>query len=132
MSGAVQHPYSEFQQWLDRYKDSYTKYRTTGDASQRTIYEKSKAYLDDYLAAREQEAAQNTEMLKKYVEEVAGEDPTTQSKRITDAVANGPKQYDELLTSELSEVPTDYHALWVKGGIAAAVLGVAGIIGFVL
>lgn len=119
---------TDFDRWLRIYEENYVKYRTTGNEAFKTIYTEAKRYLDNYVQYQQQQLAANSTNIQRFVNEItADEGGVVNSDRLENAVKDGPKVYDDLLTHQKALVVPEYSSIWGKVAVSAGLLIVAGV-----
>lgn len=124
---------NDFDRWLRMYEENYVKYRTTGNEAFKTIYTEAKRYLDNYVSYHQQQLATNSANIQRFVNEItADEGGVINPDRIDNAVKDGPKIYDDLMTHQKALAVPEYSSIWGKVAVAAGLLVIAGVSATVL
>lgn len=119
----------DFGQAVDIYKQNYIQYKTTGRVEYKTAYEAAESWIQQYLGSMESRVATGRTSITNFVEKNAGAGTElgqlgTKLKTIK---REGPAAQDTYIALKRinEDVPEDNTDLYVKGGIAAAFVGVA-------
>jgi hypothetical protein len=127
---SIQTP-TDFGQATELYKQNYVQYKTTGRAEYKTAYETAQSWIERYLQSMETQIANGRQSITSFVNKNAGAGTTLGQlgDKMKTIKKEGPASQDAYLTIKgiNKEIPEDNSDLYVKGGIAAALIGVAGI-----
>jgi hypothetical protein len=122
---------TDFGQATELYKQNYVQYKTTGRAEYKTAYETAQSWIERYLQSMETQIANGRQSITSFVNKNAGAGTTLGQlgNKMKTIKKEGPAAQDAYLTIKAinKEIPEDNSDLYVKGGIAAALIGVAGI-----
>lgn len=120
---------SDFGQAVEIFKYNYIQYRTTGKTYYKDAYESAQKWIEDYLARLNGDIEKSGSDIKEFVDKYAnsGTDIGNLGASLKEIRREGPAlqdKYETIKRIQTEESKTDYTDYYVKGGIAAALLGV--------
>lgn len=122
---------ADFGQAVDIYRQNYVQYKTTGRAEYKTAYEVAETWIQQYLQSMRSRIDNSKQTITTFVNQQAG--AGTELGKLGDKMKSikkeGPASQDAYITIKRinEDVPQDNTNLYVKGAIAAALIGIAGI-----
>ncbi len=125
----------DFGQAVEIYKQNYIQYKTTGRAEYKSAYEVAESWIQRYLQSMSSRINAGKQTITAFVNERAGDG--TELGQLGDKMKEikreGPASQDAYITIKRinEDVPEDNTDLYVKGAIAAALVGVAIVASFV-
>jgi hypothetical protein len=121
----------DFGQAVEIYRQNYVQYKTTGRVEYKTAYETAQTWIERYLQSMEKRITDGRQSITSFVNENAGAGTTLGQlgDKMKMIKKEGPAAQDAYVTIKRinEDVPEDNSDLYVKAGIAAALVGVAGI-----
>ena len=127
---SIQTP-TDFGQATELYRQNYIQYKTTGRAEYKTAYETAQAWIEQYLQSMEKRVTDGRQSITSFIKEYAGSGTTLGelNAKMQTIKKEGPASQDKYITIKRinQDVPEDNTNLYVKVGIAAALVGIAGV-----
>jgi hypothetical protein len=126
---------SDFGQAVEIFKYNYIQYRTTGKTHYRDAYENAQKWIEDYLSRVNTNIEKSGTEIKDFMTKYAssGSEIGDLGASLKEIRRDGPalqNKYETIKRIQAEESKPDYTAYYVKGGIAAALLGVGAVVSF--
>ena len=120
----------DFGQAVEIYKQNYVQYKTTGRVEYKTAYETAESWIQQYLESMQTRIRDGTQAVTSFVNENvnSGTELGQMQSKMRTVRTEGPKSQDAYITAKRinsEQPPEDNTNLYVKGGIAAALAGIA-------
>jgi hypothetical protein len=123
-----------FSQAVEIFRQNYVLYKTTGQAQYKTAYETADAWIQQYLSNMQTRVVNSKQEIASFVDRNinSGTELGQLSEKMKKIKKEGPESQDKYLTikriNSQEEDTTDYTDIYVKAGIAAALIGVAVVV----
>ncbi len=124
---------SDFGQAVEIFKHNYIQYRTTGKTFYKEAYENAQRWIEKYLAGLNENIEKSSDDITDFVNKYAssGSDIGNLGASLREIRRDGPalqNKYETVKRIQAEESKVDYTDYYVKGAIAAALLGVGVVV----
>lgn len=113
---------------VEAYQKNYTEYKLTGNGAFKVAYENAETWIRNYLNRLRQQAEGNNQVVSKFVRDYEKTNPEliALQKDMKGIRKEGPRLEDKYETEKriYEQAPSDLTSFYVKGVIAAALLGI--------
>lgn len=120
---------TDFGQAVEIFRRNYVLYKTTGRVEYKTAYESAESWIQQYLSSMQNTISEGKQQIAGFVNRNinSGTELGQLSQKMKTIKKEGPAAQDKYITIKRiqSEEVIDYTDLYVKGGIAAALVGIA-------
>jgi hypothetical protein len=127
MEPAFSHP-SSFDAAVQAYQKNYTEYKLTGNAAFKIAYENAQTWIQTYLNRLREQAEKNNQVVSTFVQQYEKTNPELVGlqNEMKSIRKEGPRLEDKYETEKriYQETPPDMSSVYIKGVIAAALLGI--------
>lgn len=124
----------DLQSAMDAYKNAYTQYKLTGDASYKTAYENAQQWIETYIQNQKSQLDSNKEFIDAFVQDYSNTNPEldhlqTQFKKLQKESPELQSEYavNHALYQQQESGP-DLTPYYIKGGVLAGILGILAVI----
>lgn len=119
---------SSFDAAVQAYQTNYTEYKLTGNAAFKIAYENAQTWIETHLARLREQAEKNNQVVGTFVQQYEKTNPELVGlqKEMKSIRTEGPRLEDKYETEKriYEQAPPDMTSVYVKGVIAAALLGI--------
>ena len=123
---------TNFGQAVEIFRQNYVLYKTSGRAEYKTAYENAESWIQQYLSSMQNTITDGKQQITSFVDRNvnSGTELGQLSQKMKMIKTEGPAAQDKYATIKRiqSEEVVDYTDLYVKGGIAAALVGIAVVV----
>jgi hypothetical protein len=119
---------SSFDAAVQAYQTNYTEYKLTGNAAFKIAYENAQTWIETHLARLREQSEKNNQVVGTFVQQYEKTNPELVGlqKEMKSIRTEGPRLEDKYETEKriYEQAPPDMTSVYVKGVIAAALLGI--------